>query len=240
MTGNNSFNHSFNLSNHGKEENSGLSARQTLLPGWEAREAASGTDPVTAGKYGNGNLCGTLSGRRPVLLTETDLSAYPLRDQRLKREPGECLPCLRGYAGRSWSDCLPASRANTTPFRTYREKGLFHGKAQGLQRRAPGWHHTCRPFIFFMRTCYNGIYSVNRKGRLGNLRYGQPRQNTGEELIHFNHKLLQGVVILDGTTAGRKIRGEKSVFYFDPPYKPSTRPVPVPPTCRTTSMTTAR
>jgi Site-specific DNA methylase len=97
-------------------------------------------------------------------------------------------------------------------------------------------------FIFFMRTCYNGIYSVNRKGRLSvTFGTGSRARILEEELIHFNHKLLQGVVILDGDyrqTENTRERNRSSTSTR--PTNPSTRPVPVPPTCRTTSMTTAR
>lgn len=77
-------------------------------------------------------------------------------------------------------------------------------------------------FIFFMRTCYNGIYSVNRKGKLSvTFGFGGRVKLLEEELIRFNHKLLQDVVILDGDyrQTGEYI-GSKSFFYFDPPYKP--------------------
>lgn len=42
-----------------------------------------------------------------------------------------------------------------------------------------------------------------------------------EELIRFNHKLLQDVVILDGDyRQTAEYTGANSLFYFDPPYKP--------------------
>ena len=77
-------------------------------------------------------------------------------------------------------------------------------------------------FIFFMRTCYNGIYSVNRKGRLSvTFGTGSRTRILEEELIRCNHKLLQDVIILDGDyRQTEKYAGEKSFFYFDPPYKP--------------------
>ena len=77
-------------------------------------------------------------------------------------------------------------------------------------------------FIFFMRTCYNGIYSVNRSGKLSvTFGAGNRAKILEEELIRVNHGLLQGVTILEGDyhqTA--KYAGEKTFFYFDPPYKP--------------------
>ena len=77
-------------------------------------------------------------------------------------------------------------------------------------------------FIFFMRTCYNGIYSVNHSGKLSvTFGAGGRVKLLEEELIRFNHKLLQDVIILDGDyrQTGKYI-GANSLFYFDPPYKP--------------------
>lgn len=77
-------------------------------------------------------------------------------------------------------------------------------------------------FIFFMRTCYNGIYSVNRSGKLSvTFGAGNRAKILEEDLLRLNHKLLQGVVILDGDyRRTAKYAGEKTFFYFDPPYKP--------------------
>ena len=73
-------------------------------------------------------------------------------------------------------------------------------------------------FIFFMRTCYNGIYSVNRKGRLSvTFGTGSRARILEEELIRFNHKLLQGVIILDGDyRQTEKIRGREIVLLLRP------------------------
>lgn len=77
-------------------------------------------------------------------------------------------------------------------------------------------------FIFFMRTCYNGIYSVNHSGKLSvTFGAGGRVKLLEEELIRFNHKLLQDVVILDGDyRQTAEYTGANSLFYFDPPYKP--------------------
>lgn len=77
-------------------------------------------------------------------------------------------------------------------------------------------------FIFFMRTCYNGIYSVNRSGKLSvTFGAGNRARILEEELLRLNHELLRGVVILDGDYRQTgKYAGGKTFFYFDPPYKP--------------------
>lgn len=97
-------------------------------------------------------------------------------------------------------------------------------------------------FIFFMRTCYNGIYSVNRSGKLSvTFGAGNRARILEEELLCLNHKLLWGVVILDGDYRQTgKYAGGKTFFYFDPPYKRSTRRAAILPTCPTISTTTTR
>ena len=66
-------------------------------------------------------------------------------------------------------------------------------------------------FIFFMRS---GKLSVTF-GAGGRVKLLE------EELIRFNHKLLQDVVILDGDyRQTAEYTGANSLFYFDPPYKP--------------------
>ena len=63
---------------------------------------------------------------------------------------------------------------------------------------------------------------MNRKGKLSvTFGFGGRVKLLEEELIRFNHKLLQDVIILDGDyrQTGKYI-GTKSLFYFDPPYKP--------------------
>lgn len=78
-------------------------------------------------------------------------------------------------------------------------------------------------FIFFMKTCYNGIFSVNRKGKLSvTFGCGGRTKILEEELIRINYRLLQGVVILNGDYKQTgKYAGTDAYFYFDPPYKPT-------------------
>lgn len=97
-------------------------------------------------------------------------------------------------------------------------------------------------FIFFMRTCYNGIYSVNRKGKLSvTFGFGGRVKLLEEELIRFNHKLLQDVIILDGDyrQTGKYI-GTKSLFILTRLTSRSMRVMPVPRICRRTSGTKSR
>lgn len=80
-------------------------------------------------------------------------------------------------------------------------------------------------FIFLNRTCFNGLYRVNRKGLFnvpfGN--YGSPRI-CDETNIYACSRLLKNVVILCGDysqTIGYAYR--HSLYYLDPPYKPISK-----------------
>lgn len=77
-------------------------------------------------------------------------------------------------------------------------------------------------FFFLNRTCFNGLYRVNKKG-LFNVpcgKYMRP-QICDEETLRADSNLLKRVEILDGDFEKTLLfaRG-KTFFYFDPPYRP--------------------
>lgn len=77
-------------------------------------------------------------------------------------------------------------------------------------------------FIFLNRTCFNGLYRVNRKNEY-NVPMGSYKRPTicDKENILAVSKALQKVEILCGDFEQTiNYVGEKSLFYFDPPYKP--------------------
>ena len=77
-------------------------------------------------------------------------------------------------------------------------------------------------FFFLNRTCFNGLYRVNKKGGF-NVPFGKYESPTffNEEVIYADSELLQNVEILNGDFEETfdKING-KTLFYFDPPYRP--------------------
>lgn len=77
-------------------------------------------------------------------------------------------------------------------------------------------------FIFLNRTCFNGLYRVNKEG-LFNVPFGRHAHPTicDQFTILSDSKLLQKVDILTGDFEQtlRKV-GENTFFYFDPPYRP--------------------
>jgi len=77
-------------------------------------------------------------------------------------------------------------------------------------------------FIFLNRTCFNGLYRVNRKNEF-NVPIGSYKKPTicDKENILAVSKALQKVEILCGDFEQTLEYADKnSLFYFDPPYKP--------------------
>jgi len=77
-------------------------------------------------------------------------------------------------------------------------------------------------FIFLNKTCFNGLYRVNRKGQF-NVPMGAYKNPTicdEENLLNIN-KSLQNVIIICGDYSLSKSFIDKNTFvYFDPPYRP--------------------
>lgn len=77
-------------------------------------------------------------------------------------------------------------------------------------------------FFFLNRTCYNGLYRVNRKG-LFNVPFGKYTnpQICDPTTIRKDSELLQRVEIMTGDFEETfKHAHGNTLFYFDPPYRP--------------------
>lgn len=77
-------------------------------------------------------------------------------------------------------------------------------------------------FFFLNRTCFNGLYRVNKSG-LFNVPFGRYENPTicDPDTIYADSDLLQNVEILTGDfeLTFEKAK-DKTLFYFDPPYRP--------------------
>lgn len=77
-------------------------------------------------------------------------------------------------------------------------------------------------FFFLNRTCFNGLYRVNKKG-LFNVPFGKSMQPLicDEDTLRADSKILKRVVILEGDFENTLAYAQgKTLFYFDPPYRP--------------------
>lgn len=83
---------------------------------------------------------------------------------------------------------------------------------------------TAALFIFLNRTCFNGLYRVNSKGKFNvpHGKYANPKI-CDEETLRADAAVLQRVEILCGDFAQTgKYAGDNVLYYFDPPYRPLT------------------
>ncbi len=82
--------------------------------------------------------------------------------------------------------------------------------------------HNTTLFFFLNRTCFNGLYRVNKSG-LFNVPFGRYETPTicDANTIYADSQLLQKVTILTGDyTETLQYAKDKTLFYFDPPYRP--------------------
>ncbi len=77
-------------------------------------------------------------------------------------------------------------------------------------------------FFFLNRTCFNGLYRVNKSG-LFNVPFGRYEKPTicDPITIYADSELLQNVEIMTGDYQQTFDRAQgRTLFYFDPPYRP--------------------
>jgi len=101
-------------------------------------------------------------------------------------------------------------------------KEYYYNKRILFNKRTSDIINQSALFIFLNRTCFNGLYRVNRKNEfnvpIGS--YKKPQICNSENLKSVS-KILQKVTILNGDYSETlKHTSDKTLFYFDPPYKP--------------------
>ncbi len=80
----------------------------------------------------------------------------------------------------------------------------------------------CADFIFLNKTCFNGLYRVNKEGKF-NVPHGKYKNPLicDQDNLRLCSKLLQKVEINFGSYEQVLDKVDKSTFiYFDPPYRP--------------------
>ncbi len=98
----------------------------------------------------------------------------------------------------------------------------FYLKRKSYNRRNNSKVEQAAIFIFLNRTCFNGLYRVNKNNEF-NVPMGSYKNPTicDEENLLAVSKVLQNVEILCGNYEKTLSHAtEHAFFYFDPPYKP--------------------
>ena len=110
------------------------------------------------------------------------------------------------------------------PLNEVDRKEYFLAQRERFNERDTSEVETAALFIFLNRTCFNGLYRVNSKGKFNvpHGRYAIPKI-CDEETLRADSAVLQRVEILCGDFAQTgKYAHDNVLFYFDPPYRPLT------------------
>lgn len=84
------------------------------------------------------------------------------------------------------------------------------------------WIERAAQIIFLNRTCYNGLFRVNRKGEFNVPfgRYKNPEILNEDNLKGVSELLKTTQILLGDFTQCRKFVDDHTFVYFDPPYRP--------------------
>ena len=102
------------------------------------------------------------------------------------------------------------------------KKQYYYSKRTLFNKRMVGQIEQSALFIFLNRTCFNGLYRVNRKNEF-NVPIGKYKkpQICNSENLRAVSKVLQKVTIINGDFSKTlPYAKENTFFYLDPPYKP--------------------
>ena len=102
------------------------------------------------------------------------------------------------------------------------KKEYYYSKRELFNSRTSDKTTQTALFIFLNRTCFNGLYRVNRKNEF-NVPIGSYKTPMicDEDNLRAVNQVLQKVIILNSDFEETlKYAKQETLFYFDPPYKP--------------------
>lgn len=118
---------------------------------------------------------------------------------------------------------LDAIQTEYRALRTEEERKIFFlNKRDRFNTKSLDSIENCTLFFFLNRTCFNGLYRVNKAGKF-NVPFGKYSTPTicDADTIYADSRLLQKVKIMTGDFEQTYTKIEDNTFfYFDPPYRP--------------------
>lgn len=114
---------------------------------------------------------------------------------------------------------------NSHPFQSEERKAIYYSNRALFNSRTKNSTEQAALFIFLNRTCFNGLYRVNKKNEF-NVPQGSYKNPTicNAKNIYAVSEALQKVKIMNGDFSNTiEFAGPHSFFYFDPPYKPLSK-----------------
>lgn len=106
----------------------------------------------------------------------------------------------------------------------YRIRKRFNNQQQKFDDNhySDEWIKRAAYLIFLNKTCFNGLYRLNRKGEF-NVPYGKHKNPTivdRKNIFAINQALKNTKIYCTDFTRCEKYVREKTLVYFDPPYRP--------------------
>jgi DNA adenine methylase len=102
------------------------------------------------------------------------------------------------------------------------KKEYYYSKRELYNTRKEELSGQAALFIFLNRTCFNGLYRVNRKNEynvpMGS--YKRPTICDKENILAVSQALQKVEILCDDYEVTLNHVDENTLFYFDPPYKP--------------------
>lgn len=118
---------------------------------------------------------------------------------------------------------LDAIQSEYRALHTEEERKIFFlNKRDRFNTKSLDSIENCTLFFFLNRTCFNGLYRVNKDGKF-NVPFGKYSTPTicDADTIYADSRLLQKVEIMTGDFEQTYTKIEDNTFfYFDPPYRP--------------------
>lgn len=105
------------------------------------------------------------------------------------------------------------------------KKCYYYQKRALYNERKEGQSEQVALFIFLNRTCFNGLYRVNRKNKY-NVPMGAYKKPTicdAENILSVSEALQKVEILCGDFEQTLAYADNNSFFYFDPPYKPLSR-----------------
>ncbi|MDI6643695.1 MAG: Dam family site-specific DNA-(adenine-N6)-methyltransferase [Methanobacteriaceae archaeon] len=106
----------------------------------------------------------------------------------------------------------------------YLIRTIYNQQMKNFDYDNPGeeWVERTSYFIFLNKTCYNGLFRLNKKGEF-NVPYGKydnPKIYNKENIIQINKALRDTEIFQGDFTESEYFIDEKTLVYLDPPYRP--------------------
>jgi DNA adenine methylase len=121
------------------------------------------------------------------------------------------------------SEYLSKNEDGRTLFYYHIRKSFNHGESGiNYQKYQKQWIDRAAQLIFLNRTCYNGLFRVNRRGEF-NVPFGKYKnpEILNENILKNDSVLLKKTqIILGDFTKCKKYVNSHTFVYLDPPYRP--------------------